>query len=144
MPDAGSAGGKPGKGRWRDPEFRDRALRLFCILMLLVLIGVCVVLVLGLMLELQLLVVAVGGVSSMVLAFYLFIRLWPHQVEPESQLAELVEESLEALEPEPLSPEEYRRQKELAQKMIREKAAPALAKAIRGILRQDELKRRKR
>ena len=105
-------------------------------------IGGCVVLVLGLILELRLFVVATGGVSSMVLAFYLFVRLWPQDEEPDSKLAELVEEALEETKPEPLSPEEYRRQRELAQKLIREKAAPALAKAIRGILRQDEMKRR--
>jgi hypothetical protein len=137
MPDSGSGlSGRP------DREARDKTLRFFSIGTLLVMIGGCVVLVLGLILELRLFVVATGGLSSMVLAFYLFVRLWPQEEEPDSKLAELVEEALEETKPEPLSPEEYRRQRELAQKMIREKAAPALAKAIRGILRQDEMKRR--
>ena len=131
-----------GLGRKSDGGTRDRTLRFFSIGTLLVMIGGCVVLVLGLILELRLFVVATGGVSSMVLAFYLFVRLWPQDEEPDSKLAELVEEALEETKPEPLSPEEYRRQRELAQKLIREKAAPALAKAIRGILRQDEMKRR--
>ncbi len=115
----------------------DRVLRGISIGLILLLVGGCAVLVLGLVMELKVLVVA----------FHLFVRLWPHEEEdPESQekLTELVEEALEEAKPEPLSPEEYRRQRELAQKLIRDKAAPAIAKAIRGILRQDELKRRQR
>ena len=122
----------------------ERVLRTVSIGTLLLLVGGSVVLVLGLVMELQVLVVVVGGLSSMVLAFYLFIRLWPHEEEHQEKLAELVEEALEETKPAPLSPEEYRRQRELAQKLIRDKAAPALAKAIRGILRADEIKRRKR
>ena len=60
------------------------------------------------------------------------------------QIRQAIVEALEEAKPEPLSPEEYRRQRELAQKLIRDKAAPAIAKAIRGILRQDGLKRRQR
>lgn len=122
----------------------DRVLRTISIGLLLILVGGSVVMVLGMVMELQVLVVIVGGLSSMVLAFYLFIRLWPHEVEHQEKLAELVEEALEETKPEPLSPEEYRRQRELAQKLIRDKAAPALAKAIRGILKADELKRRQK
>lgn len=139
MPDT-ARGGRPADHGDR----KDRVLRMVSIGMLLVLIGGCVVLVLGPVMELRVAVVVVGGLSSMVLAFYLFVRLWPQEDgEEDAKLTGLVQEALEETRPEPLSPEEYRRQRELAQKMIRDKAAPALAKAIRGFLRQDELKRRR-
>jgi hypothetical protein len=101
------------------------------------------------MMHLEVLLVAFSGVLVMALAFSLFIRLWPRELGREAKkgVGEKFADALKKPEPKPLSPEEYRRQRELAQKMIREKAAPALAKAVRGYLlqdRQQQEKKRKR
>ncbi|MDA0747869.1 MAG: hypothetical protein O2954_15220 [bacterium] len=127
-----------------DSEVRDGIFRIFSITLLMILVGACVVLVLAFLMKLQVLVVAFSGVMTMALASYLFLRLWPREVEPPSRVDETVAKALEEPKPRPMSPEEYRRQRALAQKLIRDKAAPALAKAIRGMLRQDDAKRRKR
>lgn len=140
MPEGDRQGDKPGfLQRMDDPTARDRAFRMLSIVLILVLVGACVVVVLAVVLELAVAVVALAGLMAMGVTFYLFVRLWPEQVEAPSQVGETVAKALEEEPPPPLSPEEYRRQREQAQKMIREKAAPALAKAIRGILRQDEM-----
>ena len=128
---------------WRrlaEPEVRDRILRAISIGLILIAVGACVILVLAFVMNLGVLLVAFSGVLSMALAFYLFISLWPRDnEEPVSETAQAVLKAMEEVrKPEPLAPAEYRRQRERAQKMIREKAAPALAKAIRGVLRQDE------
>ena len=140
------AGGKVGllRRRLKDPEVRDQILRILSIALMLIVVGACVVLVLAFMMHLEVLLVAFSGVLVMALAFFLFVRLWPRREEPESSVGEKVARALEKPEPKPLSPEEYRRQRELAQKLIRDKAAPALAKAIRGILRQDEQNQRRK
>ncbi|MDP6778673.1 MAG: hypothetical protein QGI83_18105 [Candidatus Latescibacteria bacterium] len=139
---------KPGRRRLRellkDPAVVDRALRATSIGLILVLVGGCVVLLLAFVMELAVVVVAVGGIGSMVLASYVFIRLWPQEEESPSRVSEVIAEALEEPEPKPLSPEEYRIQRERAQKMIAQKAAPILAKAIRGILRQEEQRRGRR
>ena len=140
----------PQRGRRRireflgDPQVLDRTLRATSIGLILVLVGGCVVLLLAFVMELALVVVAVGGIGSMVLASYVFIRLWPHEVEPPSRVSEAIAEALEEPKPKPLSPEEYLIQRQRAQKLIAQKAAPILAKAIRGILQQDERRRRGR
>ena len=125
-------------------ETRDRFYRILAIALMLVLVGCCVFLVGFYVMELQALVVGLGGVLIMVGSMYLFVRLWPTEVEQGPKVGEKVAEALKEPEPEPLSPEEYRKQRELAQKLIRDKAAPALAKAIRGILRAEEMKERGR
>ena len=89
-----------------------------------------------------LVIVAGVGILSMAAAFYLFVNLWPQEVEPTAEELKARAESRRP-KPKPLSPEEYRRQRAQAQKLIRDKAAPALAKAVRGILRQDESKRKR-
>ena len=127
-----------------DPEVLDGMLRATSIGLILVLVGGCMFLLLAIVMELALVVVAVGGIGSMVLASYVFIRLWPHEVEPPSRVSEVIAEALEEPKPKPLSPEEYRIQRARAQKLIAQKAAPILAKAIRGILQQDERRRGRR
>ena len=128
--------------RLKNPEGRDQIYRIVSITLILIAIGACGILVLAFMMEIKVLLVVFSGVFSMALAFYLFIRLWPRRGESETHAGEAVSRALEKPKPKPLSPEEYRRQRELAQKMIKEKAAPALAKAIRGILLQDEMKQK--
>lgn len=135
--------------RLKEPEVRDQIFRIISLALILIAVGACVVLVLAFMMHLEVLLVAFSGVLVMALAFALFIRLWPRELEQETKkgVGEKIADALKKPEPKPLSPVEYRRQRELAQKMIREKAAPALAKAIRGYLlqdRQQQGKKRKR
>ncbi len=146
MPVKSPPGRRPGPLRRRlaNPVVRERIFRVLSITLILILVGASVVLLLAFVMQLEILIVAFSGVLSVALAFYLFIRLWPQDVEPESRVGEAIVKALEEPEPKPLSPEEYRRQRERAQKLIRDKAAPALAKAIRGILQQDEMKRRRK
>lgn len=135
------------KNAWKrlsDPEVKDRIYRFLSIGAILILVGGSVVLLLAFVMKLEILAVAFLGLFSVVVAFYVFDKLWPREMEPPSGIGEAVVKALEEPKPVPLSPEEYRRQKERAQKLIRDKAAPALAKAIRGILNQDKLKREDR
>ena len=132
----------------KNAQVRDRIYRILSIASILIAIGGSVVLVLAFMMRLELLIVVFSGVLTMALAFYLFIRLWPREApgkgESDRRVA-AVKKAIRAKTPDrSLTPEEYRRQRERAQRMIREKAAPALAKAIRGILRKDELEQRKK
>ncbi len=130
----------------KQSEIRGRIYRILSIASLLVAIGGCVVLTFAFMFKLKVVVVMFSGVLSMALAFYLFIRLWPHETGEEASVRR-VDEVRTAIKkkrpPKAMTPLEIRRQRELAQKMIREKAAPALAKAIRGILAQDQMQQRK-
>lgn len=129
----------------RNAEVRDRIYRILGIASLLVMVGGSVVLVLAVIYRLQVLIVAFSGVLSMSAAFYLFIKLWPNDISKEEtdRRVKRVQGAIKQKQPErEMTPLEMRRQRERAQRMIREKAAPALAKAIRGILRQDELERR--
>ena len=137
---------KPGilRQRLADPEVRDRVFRILSLALLLVAVGACVVLLLAFVLGLEVILVVFAGVLSMAASLYGLVRLWPREAEPEPKLGEAVKRALEPPKPEPLSPEEYRRQRERAQKLIRDKAAPALAKAIRGILRQDAASQQRR
>lgn len=128
--------------RLRDPNVRDQIFRIISIALILIAVGACVVLVLAFMMQLQLLLVVFSGVLAVTMAFYLFIRLWPKVVIEESHVGEAVVKALEKPKPKPLTPQEYRRQREQAQKMIRDKAAPALAKAIRGYLQQEEMQQK--
>ena len=123
----------------RQEEIRERIYRILGITSLLVAIGGSVVLMVAFYLRLQVLVVALSGVLSMTLAFYLFIKLWPTDDAQEGDVVDRrvqrVKTAIRAQKASPkLTPEEYRRQKQRAQQMIAKKAAPALAKAIRGIL----------
>ncbi len=70
----------------RETEVRGRIYRILSISSLLVAIGGCVVLTFGVMFRLQVLVVAFSGVLSMAVAFYLFIRLWPHETGEEASV----------------------------------------------------------
>ena len=124
------------KQRLREPEVRDQIFRIISIALILIAVGACAVLVLAFVMQLHLLVVAFSGVLTVTVAFYLFIRLWPRNLMDDGLPA--VQVAVDKPEPKPLSPEEYRRQRARAQQMIRDKAAPALAKAIRGILRQGD------
>ena len=144
MPD--KPGRKPGPLRRRlaNPVVRERIYRILSITMLLIAVGACVVLMLAYVMHLKIILVAFSGVLSMALAFYLFIRLWPRDEEPPSPARTALISAVRKAKPKPLSPEEYRRQRAQAQKLIREKAAPALAKAIRGILRQEDSKERRK
>lgn len=137
------------KRRLQAPGVRDQIFRIISIALILIAVGACVVLVLAFVMQLHLLLVVFSGVLSVAVAFYLFIRLWPRNLLNDALPA--AETAVKKPEPKPLSPEEYRRQRARAQQMIRDKAAPALAKAIRGILRQGDAqqqqawrKRRKR
>ncbi len=123
----------------KEPEVRDQIFRIVSLALMLIAVGACVMLVLAFMMHLEVLLVAFSGVLVMALAFSLFIRLWPRELEQEAKkgVGEKIADALKEPAPKPLSPEEYRRKRELAQKLIREKAAPALAKAIRGYLLQD-------
>lgn len=126
-------------GGLKQAEVRDRIYRILGIACLLVAIGGSVILVAAFMMRLQVLVVALSGVLSMTLAFYLFIRLWPKDERDDvaDRRVERVKTAIKAKKAAPeLTPEEYRRQRQKAQQMIAKKAAPALAKAIRGILLQ--------
>lgn len=127
------------KRRLQEPEVRDHILRIISIGLILIAVGACVVLVLAFVMQLHLLLVVFSGVLSMAVAFYLFVRLWPRELVMD---VPIVQAAGEKPKPKPLSPEEYRRQRTQAQKMIRDKAAPALAKAIRGILRQGDAQQR--
>lgn len=123
----------------KQSEVRERIYRILGIASLLIAIGGSVVLVAAFMMRMQVLVVALSGVLSMTLAFYLFVRLWPRDEEDEvaDRRAARVKTAIQAKKAPPkLTPEEYRRQRQKAQQMIAKKAAPALAKAIRGILHQ--------
>jgi hypothetical protein len=146
MPDQRPPKKKPGPLRRRlaNPEVRDRIFRIFSITLILIVVGASAVLMLAYVMELEVLVVAFSGVLAMALAFYLFMHLWPDRPEPASGVGKAITEALKKPEPKPLTPEEYRRQREAAQKLIRDKAAPALAKAIRGLLKADEMKNRKK
>lgn len=130
------------RDRLRNPEVRDQIYRSISIALMAIAVTACIVLVLAFMMQLQVLIVAFTGVLSVVLAFYLFIRLWPQRVPTETNAGEAVLKAMAKRKPKPLSPEEYRRQRARAQQMIRDKAAPALAKAIRGFLQQDEMKQK--
>jgi hypothetical protein len=121
------------RGRLRNPEVRDQIYRSISIALMAMAVIACVVLVLAFMMQLQVLIVAFSGVLSVVVAFYLFVRLWPQRVPNETHAGEAVLKAMEKRKPEPLSPEEYRRQRTRAQELIRNKAAPALAKA-RGVI----------
>jgi hypothetical protein len=132
------------RDRLAQPEVRDRIYRILSLAALLVAVGACVVLLLAFVMKLEVLLVAFAGVVAVSVSFYLFIRLWPRDVEPPSSVGQTLEKAMEKPPPKRLSPEEHRRQREQAQKLIREKAAPALAKAIRGILRQSEMEERKK
>lgn len=133
------------KLRLADPAVWDRIFRMVSLTFMLVAVGACVVLMLTFVLKVTVLLVALSGVLSMALAFYLFVRLWPNEEVGPPAVSQAVARAMEEVRKrEPLSPEEYRRQRARAQKMIRDKAAPALAKAIRGLLRQDEISRRKK
>ena len=123
----------------RRSDVRERIYRILGIASLLVAIGGSVILVFAFMMRMQVLVVALSGLLSMALAFYLFVGLWPKGKEDEvvDRRVERVKKGIQAKKASPkLRPEEYRRQRQKAQQMIAKKAAPALAKAIRGILHQ--------
>jgi hypothetical protein len=128
--------------RLRDPEVRDQIYRSISIALMAVAVTAGVILVMAFEMQLEVLIVAFTGVLSVALAFYFFIRLWPQRVANEANAGDAVTRAMEKRKPKPLSPEEYRRQRERAQKMIRDKAAPALAKAIRGYLQQDEMQQK--
>jgi hypothetical protein len=102
---------------------RDRIYRILAIASLLIAIGGSVILVAAFMMRMQVLVVALSGVLSMALAFYLFIKLWP-----QDEKDEVVDRRVERVKT-----------------AIRAKnAPPALAKAISSILhqaREDEARR---
>ncbi|MFT5367488.1 MAG: hypothetical protein ACI8V2_002449 [Candidatus Latescibacterota bacterium] len=123
------------RNRLRAPEVRDQIYRVISIALIVIAVGACVILVAAFMMQLDVLIVAFSGVLSVSLAFYLFVRLWPQKVPAENAPAKAATRP----KPKPLSPEEYRRQRAKAQELIRDKAAPALAKAIRGYLQQDEM-----
>ena len=130
----------------KESEVRGRIYRILSIASLLVAIGGCVVLTFGVMYRLQVVVVAFSGFLSMAVAFYLFIRLWPKETGEEESVRRVdkVRTAIRNKQPQKqMTPLEIRRQRERAQRMIREKAAPALAKAIRGILHQAEVEARK-
>jgi len=123
-------------------DVRERIYRMLGIASLLIAIGGSVILVAAFMMRMQVLVVALSGISSMALAFYLFVKLWPIDTEGEvvDRRANLVRTAIAAKKAPPtLTPEAYRRERKKAQDMIAKKAAPALAKAIRGILHQAKL-----
>jgi hypothetical protein len=105
-----------------------------------------VVVALAVVWRLQVVVVAFSGVLSIALALYLFQRRWPQELKDEEsdRRVAAVQEAIAAKTPRArqLSPLEYRREREKAQRMIAEKAAPALAKAIRGILHQADARER--
>lgn len=128
--------------RLRNPEVRDEIYRSVSIALIALAIAACVVLVMAFIMQLEVLLVAFTGVLSITLAFYLFIRLWPQKAPAETNAGNAVLKAMEKRKPKPLSPEEYRRQRAKAQQMIRDKAAPALAKAIRGYLQQDEMEQK--
>ena len=128
-------------------EVRYRIYRILAIASLLVSIGGSVILFAAFMMRMQVLVVALSGILSMALAFYLFIKLWPKEEKNEVvdrrvlkvKTASRTKKGL----PE-MTPGEYRSQRMKAQQMIAKKAAPALAKAIQSILhqaREDEARR---
>lgn len=125
------------RNRLRDSEVRDQIYRVISIALIVIAVGACAVLVAAFMMQLDVLIVAFSGVLSVTLAFYLFIRLWPQKVRVEKAPVKITKPK-----PKPLSPEEYRRQRAKAQQLIRDKAAPALAKAIRGYLQQDEMQQK--
>lgn len=127
-----------------DSEIRDQIIRIFSITLMLIAVGACVVMVLAFVMHLQVLLVAFSGVTLMALAFFLFVRFWPRMEEQDSRIEEKVVQVKEESESKPMSSEDYHRQRALAQKLIRDKAAPFLAKAIRGILRQDEQQQRRK
>lgn len=126
------------RDRLREPEVRDQIYRVVSIALIVIAVGACAVLIAAFMMQLDVLIVAFSGVLSVVVAFYLFIRLWPQKVAPEKAPVQPAPKP----KPKPMSPEEYRRQRAKAQQMIRDKAAPALAKAIRGYLQQEEMQQK--
>lgn len=117
---------------------RDQIYRVISIALIVIAVGACVILVAAFMMQLDVLIVAFSGVLSVTVAFYLFIRLWPQKAPVEKAPVQPAPKP----KPKPLSPEEYRRQRAKAQQLIRDKAAPALAKAIRGYLQQDEMQQK--
>ena len=125
------------RNRLRDSEVRDQIYRVISIALIVIAVGACAVLIAAFMMQLDVLIVAFSGVLSVALAFYLFIRLWPQKALVEKAPVKTVRPK-----PKPMSPEEYRRQRTKAQQLIRDKAAPALAKAIRGYLQQDEMQQK--
>ena len=62
---------------------RERIYRMLGITSLLIAIGGSVILVAAFMMRMQVLVVALSGISSMAMAFYLFVKLWPIDTEGE-------------------------------------------------------------
>ncbi len=128
--------------RLKNPDVRDHIFRIISITLMVIAVGTCVVLVLAFIMQLQLLLVVFSGVLAVTVAFYLFIRFWPKGVTEESNIGQKVAQALEPPRPKPLTPEEYRRQRAQAQKLIRDKAAPALAKAIRGYLQQENMQQK--
>jgi 4-amino-4-deoxy-L-arabinose transferase-like glycosyltransferase len=134
-------------GRLRHGEVRDRIYRILGITSLLIAIGGSVILVAAVMMRMHVLVVALSGILSMALAFYLFVKLWPVDETDEvvDRRIERVRKAIQAKKAPPaMSPEEYRRQRQKAQQLIARKAAPAIAKAIQGILLQADLDERAR
>ena len=125
------------RDRLRDKDVRDQIYRVVSIALIGIAVGACAILIAAFMMQLDVLIVAFSGVLSVTLAFYLFVRLWPQKVPPEKAPVKVARPK-----PKPLSPEEYRRQRAKAQQLIRDKAAPALAKAIRGYLQQDEMQQK--
>jgi hypothetical protein len=126
-------------GRLKQGEVRERIYRILGIASLLVAIGGSVVLVVAFMMRMQVLVVALSGILSMALAFYLFVKLWPQDEKDDivERRAERVKHAIQAKKAPPkLTPEQYRRERQKAQQMIAKKAAPAIAKAIQSILHQ--------
>ncbi len=128
----------------RNSDVREQITRILSITSLIVAVGTCVVLVLAFVLKMEVLLVAFSGIFAVALASYLFIRLWPREMPAEMNAGEAVARALKKREAEPLGPEEYRKQREMAQKLIKDKAAPMLARAIRGILKQDEMAQRRK
>ena len=126
-------------GGLRQQEVRDRIYRILGIASLLIAIGGSVILAVAFLMRLQVLVVVLSSILSMALAFYLFVRLWPKDEKDDvvDRRVERVKTAIQAKKaPLKMTPEEHRRQRQKAQQMIARKAAPALAKAIRGILNQ--------
>lgn len=130
-------------GQMKEARLKERLLRWIGIGVLLFLVGACSIVLMARIWQFQVAIAMVAGILAMSAAFYLFVNLWPDEEKDEESI---VARSLEKAKPKPveISPEEYRRQRMAAQKLIGEKAAPILAKAIRGILRQDEMDQRRR
>ena len=134
-------------GGLKQSEVRERINRILSIASLLMASGGSVVLVVAFVMRMQVLVVALSGVLSIALSFYLFVKLWPREEKDEvvDRRVERVRTAIRAKNAPPeMTPEEYRRQRQKAQQMIAKKAAPAIAKAISGILLQAEIEEKAR